>query len=301
MHLPATFRQNIVGVHRQKGENWLSGLEELIAYCERRWSCVVQRDHDYPLSYNFVAPVRFQDGRPAVIKLGVPSGEIHLEVTALRHYNGNGAVRLLEADEERGILILEKLSPGATLKSVKDDEEATLIAADVMKKMRRPAPDNGSLPSVGRWAEGLSRFRADFGGGTGPLPEQMVAKAEKLYAELLSSASRLQLLHGDLHHDNILSSERGPWLAIDPKGLIGEPEYEVISFLMNHLPEQGVPEAIRRRVDIFAKRLDLNTERIYGWAYCHAVLSASWHVEDRTGGEKGAIELAKVFERSLTG
>lgn len=172
-----------------------------------------------------------------------------------------------------------------------------MVAAGVMKKMRTPAPRPSPFPTTADWAKGLASLRHHFNGGTGPIPENLVVKAESLYPWLNETVKNPQLLHGDLHHDNILAGRKGTWLAIDPKGVIGEMEYEVISFLMNHLPEADPIAAIRRRVDLFVKELHLQRERVLAWAFCHTILSAWWYVEDGDDCIEEAVEKAMLFAR----
>jgi streptomycin 6-kinase len=296
--LPDKFVETIIGVHQEKGELWLKNFDGLIKYCEEKWGFRVQTP--FSLSFNFVAPVIFADGKEAVLKMGVPSKEIDTEIAALNLYRGNGVVRLIESDSERGILLLERLIPGNRLNSIKNDEEATLLAASVMRKIKVPAPRMSIFPSVAQWAKGLEKLRTHFKGGTGPIPENMVEKAESLYDKLLPTAKNLHLLHGDLHHENIISAEREPWLAIDPKGLIGEPEYEVVSYLMNQLPLENPVSIITRRVKLFVKELQLNEKRILAWAYCHAILAAWWCIEDHDeDGAEGCIRTATLFDQLL--
>jgi streptomycin 6-kinase len=96
------------------------------------------------------------------------------------------------------------------------------------------------------------------------------------------------LMHGDFHHFNILSSERG-WLIIDPKGVIGPACYEVGPFLINPwddlLKMKDYQPMIRRRIDILHERLGFERERIREWGLAHAILSAWWSIEDHTGEE----------------
>ncbi len=300
MKLEEDFIQRIIGVHKEAGRRWLDGIDDLIAWCEEKWS--VQVLAPFPLSYNFAEPAALNDGKQAVIKLCVPAGkEFYTELEAIRLYNGNGMARLLDADEERGALLLERLCPGLTLKSVESDDEAVIIAANIMKKLNIPVPAAHveRFPSVAQWAKGLTRLRERFGGGTGPIPERTARKAEELYPKLIATIAHPVLLHGDLHHENILSAEREPWLAIDPKGLIGEAEYGVIQFLMNHLPESGQAALTKRRIEIFAEELGLRQERIAAWAFCHSVLSAWWCIEDNADVEEGvewALRMADIFD-----
>ncbi|KIL34354.1 kinase [Cohnella kolymensis] len=304
MRLPDKFINTIKGVHQDAGEQWLANFDELIWYCEWKWSLKVMEP--FPLSFNFAAPVILQDGRQAVLKLCVPGKEFITEKEALIAYRGSGIAELMDYDSDRGIMLLERLNPGETLKTIHNDEEATRIAAGVMKKLHKPASTShfGVFPTIQQWSQGLLNLRQRFDGGTGPLPERLVRKAELYFPELISTMKDPHLLHGDLHHENILSAEREPWLAIDPKGLIGEREYEVISFLLNNLPDSDKSRITERRVDIFANELQLRKDRILSWAFCHSILSAWWCVEDNAGSADSSLEMAMIFDnlrsRSVT-
>jgi streptomycin 6-kinase len=258
-------------------------LEDRVEACVRLWD--LKLGEQFERSYNFVFAAE-RRGAPVVLKLGCP-GEYDLsrEASALGFFGGHGMVRLLERDVEQGAMLLERAVPGATLLglALRDDERATSIAADVMRRLWRPAPSDSGYPSVADWGEGFARHRARFG-GSGPLPSMRYDQAERLFAELLSSAAAQVLLHGDLHHFNILSAERSPWLAIDPKGVIGEPAYEAGALLRNPFPkllDLDDPGRLQsRRVSILAEALDLDARRIRGWAVAQAVLAAVWSIED---------------------
>ncbi len=110
------------------------------------------------------------------------------------------------------------------------------------------------------------------------------------------------VLHGDLHHDNILSATRRPWLGIDPKGVIGQPDYEPGAFIRNiSLNADAAIELadLVRAIDIFSEQLHIEKQRIIRWAFAQAVLSAWWHVEDNTSGWEWAIALATRLERAF--
>src|SRR5215212_9669766 len=199
------FAARMVALYAADGSAWLKRLPALIADCEQRWSLTIQPPFAN-LSYNYVAPAVRDDGTAVVVKLGVPNPEQQTEIAALRLYDGRGIVQLLDADPALGVLLLERLTPGRPLAHMADDEQATAIAAQVMRQLWRPVPPEHSFPSVARWAAGLKRLRARFDGGTGPLPAALVVQAESLFAELLGSMAAPVLLHGDLHHENILSA-----------------------------------------------------------------------------------------------
>jgi streptomycin 6-kinase len=298
MHgLPEHFVRTQRELYGARGEAWVENLPALIAGCERRWSLKVGAPFDN-LSYNFVAPAVQADGGEIILKLGVPNKELVTEIEALRLYDGHGICRLLDGDVAQGILLLERLQPGTMLSTIAD-EEATAVAAQVMGQLWRPLPAEHPFPTTATWGKGLERLRKEFDGGTGPFPARMVEQAERLFGELVGSSSEQVLLHGDLHHYNILRAERQPWLAIDPKGLVGEPAYEIGAFLRNPdlegytLNELKVLQA--RRVEQFAVALGIDRERILAWSMAQAVLSAWWTYEDHGRVDKPALALAQIF------
>lgn len=303
MHaIPERFVRITIDLFDEEGKIWLQNLPTLLATYEQRWSISVLPPFSN-LSYNYVAPAVRADGTPVIIKTGVPNDELLREIAALQIYDGHGIARLLEADPDNGIMLLEQLTPGTTLLAevqARDDEQATIIAAEVMRELWRPVPPGHSFPTVAHWAKGMNRLRAEFDGGTGPFPNDLVELAEQLFAELLATMDTPVLLHGDLHHENILAAERRPWLAIDPKGIVGEPAYEIGALLRNPLPqllEVPHPERVTaRRVDILAERLGIDRARIIDWGLAQAVLSAWWSYEDHGHGWEPAIACARLLE-----
>ncbi len=276
------FTRRITGAYGTAGGPWLTRFPELLAEAARRWELTIEPP--YQLSYNYVTPARRRDGTRVVLKLGPPNIELTTEIAALRHYNGNGAVRLLDADAEAGFLLLEQITPGTPLIEIKDDETATGIAIEVIRRIQQPPlPPGHPFPSITRWTDGLKKLRERFDGGTGPLPAPMVEEAEQLFDELVASMASPVLIHGDLHHLNILSDRQGNWVAIDPKGLAGEPAYEVGAWMRNPLDILEWPDLERtmaRRIDQFAAGLNLDRARVAGWSFAQAILSAWWSVEE---------------------
>lgn len=306
MNLPAEFIANIQNTFRERGNAFLEALPLSISEAAARWG-LTDVIPSHTLSYNFVAFARRGDEN-VVLKMGVPNREFLSEMEALRLFNGEGACKLLEYDEERYWILLERLSPGEMLVTLKDDDEATRIAADVMKKIWRPlesasvalAPWRHSLaewqiPSqqqavalhkfilLSDWFDALKRVRPMFHGGTGPICEDIFQRVERWLKDAFAENHSPVLMHGDFHHYNILSSERG-WLIIDPKGVIGPAGYEVGPLLMNpwsdFLHWDNPAEATKRRIDILHEHLGFERERLLEWGLAHAVLSACWSTED---------------------
>jgi streptomycin 6-kinase len=296
--LRADFVRTILELHGAVGDQWLGRLPSIIADCVERWSLMSMSPFE-SLSYNLVASAVRADGTEVVLKAGVPGPELQAEIEALRLFNGHGAVQLLEADAGRGVLLLERLKPGTPLSSVPDDEQATSIAGQVMRQLWRPLPLEYPFPTVEMWAAGLARLREQFGGGSGPFPSDLVDKAETLFAQLLGSMAEPVLLHGDLHHQNIVAAERQPWLALDPKGLVGEPAYEVGALLRNPMPqllaESRPTRILARRADLLAGELGFDRDRLVGWGQAQAVLAGWWSYEDYGHGWERWIACAEIL------
>src|SRR4028118_2062077 len=147
-----------------------------------------------------------------------------------------------------------------------------------MKKMWRPAPPDHGFPTVSDWSRGFERLRRRFDGGTGPMPEKLVGEAKALFEELLSSEDEPLLLHGDLHQENILSAGRRTWLAVDPKGVVGEAAYDTAALLHNPGGALDAPdpkELLERRLDVLSGGLGLDRARARGWGLAQAVPAAS--------------------------
>lgn len=295
MNLPPEFVSNVKNVYLEDGRAFLDALPESIAEASARWR-LTNLEPAQNLSYNFVAFATRGDIQ-VVLKIGLPNRETKSEMAALRLFSGEGACRLLDSEEEKYWMLLERLKPGVMLSTLENDEEATHIAAEVVQKIWRSVEagsHDNAVESQNRfikltdWFDGLKRLRAMFDGRTGPLNESLVDWVERSVQDFFAENHKPVLMHGDFHHFNILSSDRG-WLVIDPKGVIGPACYELGPFLMNPwgdlLGENDYREFTRRRIDILHEHMGFERERIREWGVAHAVLSAWWGIEDNTGWE----------------
>lgn len=239
----------------------LADLARAAAECRDAWGLTL--DGAFPHRYRHVEPVRTGDGAAAVLKLGPPEDrEWQRELDALEWFD---SVRVLAVDRERGAALMERVQPGTRLvDSDLDDEAATAVAAGVMAAIWRPAA--GGFPSVREWGRAL--------GG----------RPAAVYGELCDSMGEEVVLHGDLHHENILRSGDG-WVAIDPKGVIGEREYETGALIRNPIPALHDTSTLARRADQLAEALALDGARVRAWAWAQAHLAAAWSLED--GEDRG--------------
>jgi streptomycin 6-kinase len=225
-------------------------------------------------------------------------------------FGARGMARVYEYIE--GALLLERLNPGAQLASVAldgRDEDATEILADVIHRMSRPCESSDepsreefkAFVSAQDWGKGFQRYLVS---GDRQIPASLVAQARQLYFDLCASQRSARLLHGDLQHYNVLfDSDRG-WLAIDPKGVIGEVEYEIGASLRNPYEKPELfasPETVERRLRCFEAKLKLNYDRALAWGFAQAVLSAIWSVEDGFAVDAGnpSLRLANAIRPIL--
>jgi streptomycin 6-kinase len=224
---------------------------------------------------------------PAVLKLLDEKSDEANAARALRHFGGEAAVRVLR--EDRGAILTERAVPGTPLSSLVGngrDDEATAIIADVISRLHHGKVPTG-WPTLETWGAGFQRQKKR--GTHRRLPPRLLDAGERVFLDLARSQGKQRfLLHGDLHHDNIVFDERRGWLAIDPKGVVGETAFETAAAMRNPTdlyPLQIDPMFIERRVAIFSERLNLDRERVLGWFVGQTVLSVCWLIEDRKADE----------------
>ena len=220
-----------------------------------------------------------RDGRRMVLKLTKVSDEAQAG-KVLCAFGASGAVTVYEADT--GAVLMERLEPGKQLVSLVRrgaDDEATKILAQVIARLaNRKAPDE--CPSVCDWGRGFDRYERS---GDRQIPHRLVREARDVFENLASSQQTTMLLHGDLQHYNVLFDRRRGWTAIDPKGIVGELEYEIGALLRNPIEQPDLftnRATIERRLKILTSTLPLNSSRTLQWSFAQAVLSAIWDVED---------------------
>ena len=244
---------------------------------------------------SIIAKVRWQD-QPCILKIAPKDGD-EKTASVLKHYDGNGAVRLLQ--EQGNATLLERAVPGTLLSELVrkgEDDQATHILCDVIQKLHAKQTFVGTYVSVEDLKSGFEKYLSS---GDTQISQDLVKEAQSIYGELVTSQEKPILLHGDLHHDNVLYDETRGWLAIDPKGYVGEPLYEVGALLRNPLnyPEISQnPECMKRRVSIICKRLGYAPKRVIAWAFSQAVLAGIWSVEDGESPQ-WAVEIAMALRK----
>ncbi|MGC4191608.1 MAG: aminoglycoside phosphotransferase family protein [Thermomicrobiales bacterium] len=272
---------------------WFSTLPAMVdAWCDR-WKITLHPEIPH-LTYNVVLFGSSAMEGEVVLKLAPPGMEFSSEVAGLAAFQGPDVVRLIHADTTSAGMLIERVVPGTPLRAFDDridDAKATTIGATMLKRLWRPMPpEPGDLIPLSRWFRDLYRLHDQMQAGRtdSALSPESIAFAASL-AERLAASDESTVLHGDLHHGNILENAAGGWTVIDPKGLIGDRAYDVGTWLLNGWPasEPGDHESIlRRRVDIFARELGLPRERVLTGAIVHFALVVAWACIDTTPEER---------------
>lgn len=303
MELPAQFIEKVNQVFGYKGREWLPGLPAIAAQCRNQWA-LPEGVPCQTMSMNYIEFTTTSAGVPVALKIGVPHGDLFTEMEALKLYNGSGIARLIEADRELGALLIQRFLPGTMLYELGDNREETKIAASVMRRLPVPVPEIHSLPQFSDWTEDafrLARTELDL---EERMPRDLIARAEAALEEIERVSSDRVVLHGDLHHENILFDAQAGWMAIDPKGVIGPRCLEVGRFLQNQLPTEMTieerEERVRERIAIFSEELGYAPRLLAASGLVDCVLSHCWSLEDE--GDLGpgwyqGVELARFFCR----
>lgn len=289
------FKENIINLYGDAGKIWLASLPSL---CDKITNnlgltqlCPLEN-----LSYNYVMS-GLQGSKPIILKIGLDIEGLKHEAKVLDVFLKFGAARVIA--EETGVLLLERIIPGTSLKSYfpSKEDEAIDITVNVIKSLHSaPILDKTQFFHIKELLQVLDK---DW-----PIPSVSLKKARELRDNLLQTFTQEVLLHGDLHHDNILRSGENQWQVIDPKGVIGDPAYEVAAFIRNPIPEllehTGARTIINNRIERFATTLNFPKSRIQDWCFVQAVLSWIWTLEDN-GDEQYFKRLTEFFDEYTNG
>ena len=242
-------------------DTWLARVPQLLQGCVEEWDLRVGDPYELGAA-GYAVRVELSDGTAAVLKLIYPHREAEHEAEALRVWDGDGAVRLLAYDEARWAMLLERCEPGTLLASVEPDE-ALAVLIDLLPRLWKPvgAPFRPLAEEARWWADSLP---ADWEAAGRPFERRLIEAAIDRLRVLATSQGDEVLLHQDLHGDNVLAARREPWLAIDPKPLVGEREFAVAPIVRD--PELGHGRRdVLHRLDRLTAELGLDRDRARGW------------------------------------
>ncbi len=273
IHIPTQLTETCRG--SAESQAWLEQLPDTIRTIQEAWSLALDVPFDTGEgSCAWVAPVIRGDGTRAVLKLGMPHMEAKHEIQGLRFWNGDAAARLLEADEERNAMLLERCEPGIILRQLPEPEQDIVIAGLLRRLWRVPPAPHPFRPlaiMTEYWANETRENPANWS------DIGLVQAGLDLFAELPRTAPANVLLATDLHAGNVLQAQREPWLAIDPKPFIGDPAYDATQHLLNcrERLQMAPHETIRR----FADLLEIEYERTRLWTFAR-LAAESYNLAD---------------------
>jgi aminoglycoside phosphotransferase (APT) family kinase protein len=255
-------------------------IQNRIKQCAQLWQLKHIKAYDN-LSHNWTAKAySTKNKKNVVLKICTNKNIFQKEKNALQYFNHNSSVKLLAFSDLYNALLLEQIKPGTPLKKLfpEHDQLATQYAADLIQKMHpKPIENNHTFATVTQWLKRLSTCKHK------EIQQHHLDKAQAIAQKLLKIQNKQYVLHGDLHHDNILQDATS-WKAIDPQGVIGELAYEVGAYMRNPIPElyqhKDIAKIIEQRLETFARLLNIDKQRIAKWSYVQAVLAACWAAED---------------------
>ena len=291
-----TLKRNIINIFGEQGKDWLANLprivDELAAYWEL--SDIAPVDN---MTFNYVAKATMSANQPVILKISCDEKSIANEFQALKYFNGSGSIQLIAHHETYHALLLQQAVPGITLKSLYSSQPDYVMDCYVgtMKKLHdKQLSNKNEYRHIKEWLSAIDHL------SDAACPVHLIRKARDLKNQLLDSITTEIFLHGDLHHDNILQ-HGDQWLAIDPKGIVGDAEFEIAAFdfmYINELANQNnVKNIFAERVNLVAQKTKLHSQRIKDWVFVRLILMAAWHVEDN-GNPGWAIRLAEVLDYS---
>ncbi|MFJ7151830.1 aminoglycoside phosphotransferase family protein [Streptomyces sp. NPDC100445] len=276
------------------GDDWLARLPGVAEEAVVRRELTVERVQVPGGRSSLVVLVRRADGTPAVLKLAPPRARPGSERAALAHWAGRGAVQLLEAEPDEGVLLLERLHPDVSVRSL-PEAKALLEAAGTLRRLWVEPPAGHVFESVaertGRQADAM---RA--GAGADPEAAPLVDAALAVREELLVAPPARLLLHGTFRQSKVLAGERAPWLAVGPDPVVGESAFDLARLVRDRVEDliatPSGPAVTRRRIKRLAESLEVDQERLRGWTLFRAVESG---IRARRVGREKDAELLLEF------
>lgn len=266
--IPEVLRQVTVG--RENGAAWLASLPGLVDELLQRWNCMPDGD-PFSGKVGIVVPAKSAAYGDVVLKVSYPHPANAHEPTAYAIWQGHGAVRMFERDDEKYAMLLERVGPDRPVDALGLDD-AIAAAGVLSRQLAVPGPPH--LPRVSDQVDGWAAT-------IGRLPPRLPAYVVDAAKETLHDVCHVQpnlMVHGDLHFNNVLRGVREPWQVIDPKGQIGDPASDAVTLLRTTaiyaLDPDDYDPTVRRWVDIFAEAAELDREHLRRWTQMRAVEAA---------------------------
>jgi streptomycin 6-kinase len=278
LRIPAKLSATSVAWEGEVAREWLARLPGLVAEVAERWDLEVGDPLEPGGNISWVAPVRRRtDGLDAILKVQLPHPESEPEAIGLRAWAGDGAVRLYDHDPERCALLIEPCRPGTGIDALGGPPDAVVAAAAIGARLHTTSVPDG-LPTLeavlADWADELEGRLEE-----GPAPDPGLARRVLTTMRERPRATAHQVvLHGDFNPTNLLSAEREPWLAIDPKPMLGDPAYDGPRIVTQPDPCQSADPAatLAERLAIVVDVMGVDREALLEWCLVGSIEMGTW-------------------------
>ncbi len=275
-----TLIENITNIYGNKGIAWFEQLPKIIEALTVYWQLknIVPVDN---MTYNYVARATTHQNHSVVLKISCDENMINDERHALKYFAGQGAIELLDYHDHYYAMLLHQAMPGITLKSLYPIKIEYVLEhyLAVVKKLHANHFDwKYKFNHISDWLKAIDKCNST------QIPQYLLNKARHLKNKLLNSSRNQILIHGDLHQNNILH-DATQWFAIDPKGILGEPEFEIAAFDFIHENELqtnlAVDKFFEERIAVISQISSYDIQRIKDWVFVRLILAAVWCIEDK--------------------
>ncbi len=270
-------KKMVINANGQIGERWYNNLTHTVEILQKHWS-LSSIEPVSNMSWNYVAYAQ-QEGHPVVLKISADATSIENEYQALHHFSGHGVINVIDYNPKFQALLLQQAVPGTLLKidHSKNIDTAIRIYADIVKKLSLPTHTKHTFQHVKEWCAVIDDIHDSR------IPLDYIKKAKTIRQWLFETMTDEYICHGDLHLENIIKHENH-WVAIDPKGVVGEIAFEAAAFDLLDKNEEKSSEAtalLKERIQELSTALTIPSRRLTAWIFLRVMLSIQWFVEDK--------------------
>ena len=291
--------KNNINRFGNRAKQWLNNLPQTIKILKEEWQLTNIQPVEN-ITWNYVAKAISKIHGLVVLKISCDEKLNSDEVKALKHFNNYGIVKLIAHNAQYHAMLLYQAQLGESLFSINYNQIHVIIKnySDIVLQLASATQHNYSnFNHISHWLKAFYKIDKH------KLPHGLIDKAIYLKNKLLASRSKEFILHGDLHNDNIIS-DNNKWVAIDPKGIIGEVEFEVACF--NFIKETeiknklDIPQLFQERSELIAKELNLNHQKLKDWVLVRTVLNACWTINDNEKVNTFLNHIKQIFPDIIT-
>lgn len=276
------------------GQDFYEKVQEDIEYYAKKWKLEILQLIDY-FSVNCIFICRSEGFGNAILKIGKPCREVLTEFNTLLEYKGRRFCKVFDSDIDNGVILEELIVPGIQLRDEKVLDKRLSIFSSLYKQLHIEPANSELYPTYTDWVIRITEYmskREDY--------KELYAymkKAKDICLSLNSKYTKKMLLHGDLHHDNILLSNNGEYKIIDPKGVIGDPIFDVPRFILNEQDDDKSSDENYLKtceiIDYFEDSLNIPNKTLKQCYFIEMAMANCWNVE---GGEAPNLDQVAMAE-----